>query len=339
MNRRAFLSAAAANCFLTTSAEAQTPPPRYRRFGAAAVYSAEHEGVSFLVSRHGVILAEDYPDGDPAIRWPIGEGTRSLAIVLAASLVEDGLMSLDEPASATLGDWGAHPLKNMISIRSLLNGTSGIAFAGRDGPRDAYSAMALEPVAAPGERFIADVAPYLLLGEIARRKLEFSGRAPDPAVYVSSRTLAPIGCTPIGWTRDPLGAPLLFDGAALSARGWGQVGELVRREGVWRAEQLIDQYATREALRGTFAEPRAGIGFWLAPPSRGADGPDGAETDLWRGASSAPSDLAMAIGAGGQRLYILPADGMVVVRQSRRLDATGWSDSEFLSLLLRDLRR
>jgi hypothetical protein len=48
-------------------------------------------------------------------------------------------------------------------------------------------------------------------------------------------------------------------------------------------------------------------------------------------------DFAMAAGQGGQRLYIAPSDGLVIVRQARSLTNSSWSDAQFLSLVWRDL--
>jgi hypothetical protein len=196
--------------------------------------------------------------------------------------------------------------------------------------------MALQPRQPPGTEFSDDAASYLLFAEIARRKLTARGREPDPARYLTTRTLLPIGCVPIGWARANEGLPRFDDGAAVSARGWAQAGELIRRQGVWRAQQLANADALGEAMRGSFAESRAGFGLWLAGRGRGRDNFQ-IETDLWRTASSAPIDLAMAAGQGGQRLYIAPTDGMVIVRQARSLTGSSWSDAQFLSLIWRDL--
>jgi len=141
MNRRAFLTAAGACSAISASAplaQAQTGP----RFAAAARYSAERDGASLVVARHGVVLAEDYPGGGATARWPIGAGTRAFTALLAASLVQDDLLSLDEPVALTLGDWGAHPVKSMISIRVLLSGVSGLVFRPGDA-QDALTAIAL----------------------------------------------------------------------------------------------------------------------------------------------------------------------------------------------------
>lgn len=312
-------------------AGAQTSAP----FATAANYSAQRDGATFLVVRHGIILAEHYHAGGSDTRWPIGMGTRAFMPLLAASLIEDRLMTLDEPVAATLGDWGADPVRNTISMRVLLSGASGISFE-RNDPRDLATALALQPRQAPGTQFSDDAAPYILFSEIARRKLEASGREADPARYLTTRTLLPIGCVPIGWARSSDGLPRFDDGAAVSARGWAQAGELIRRQGVWRAQQLASGNALGEALRGSFAESRAGFGLWLAGRGRGRD-EFSIETDLWRTSSLAPIDFAMAAGQGGQRLYLAPADGLVIVRQARSLTSSSWSDAQFLSLIWRDL--
>jgi len=335
MDRRAFLATAAACSVVSASTAQLARAQTNQRFATAASYSAQRDGASFLVVRHGVVLAEQYHSGGAATRWPIGMGTRAFMPLLAATLVEDRLMTLDEPVALTLGDWGAHPVKSTISIRVLLSGASGISFEPR-GPQDLATAIALEPRQEPGTHFSDDAAPYVLLSEIARRKLEASGREPDAARYLTSRTLLPIGCVPIGWARTSDGLARFDDGAAVSARGWAQVGELIRREGVWRAQQLADDGALREAMRGSFAEARAGIGLWLAARARSRD-EFSIDTDLWRAQSPAPPELAMAAGQGGQRLYISPADGLVIVRQARTMTGASWSDAQFLSLLWRDL--
>ena len=333
MHRRAFLAATLA-CGVASTARAQSSAPLSHRFAGAASYSADRDGAALLVARNGVVLAEDYPGGPRDTRWRIGAGTRVFAPLLAASLVSDRLLSLDEPAAVTLGEWGADPVKSQISIRAILHGTSGLAFDRHDNT-DVQTALALTPVAAPGDRFVDDAAPYVLLAEIARRKLLSAGRPPDPAGYLTDRTLFSIGCVPIGWTRSDDGAPRFDDGVVVSARGWTQVGELIRREGVWRAEQIADADALREARLGSFAEAHAGMGLFIVGDGRARTPPT--DSDLWRMNPPAPVDCAMAAGMGGQRMYLIPSRSTVVVRMARTLEPHDWSDAVFLSLVLRDL--
>ena len=339
MNRRAFLATTTA-ALLGPAAVAQTTAPPVapsRRFAGAAAYSAARDGAAMMVARNGIVLTEDYPGGPTDARWRIGSGTRAFAPLLAGTLIADRLMRLDEPVAMTLGEWGAHPVKSTITIRALLNGTSGIAFAPR-GPTDVLTAISMEPAATPGAGFSNDAAPYVLLVEIARRKLANASRPiTDPAAYLETKTLTPIGCTPVTWQRGPDGAPRFDDGAAVSVRGWTQVGELVRREGVWRAQQLVDDACLRNARLGTFAEAGVGMGFYLASAGPLRDAPF--DSDLWRMNPAAPLDLIMAAGDGGQRLYIMPSTNMVVARMARTTAPGGdWSDAMFLTMILRDAR-
>jgi CubicO group peptidase (beta-lactamase class C family) len=331
MNRRALLSAAAST--LATASVPNALAQTSRPFANALRISAERGGVALIIARHGVVLAEAYQGGRHDQRWPIGAGTRMFAGLLAATLAQERLLTLDEPVALTLGDWGAHPVKSTISIRALLSGASGLAFD-RGDARDLATALALEPRAAPGVRFSDDEAPYLLMEEIARRKLLAEGRDGDAALYLTSYALAAIGCIPIGWTRAASGAARFDDGVSLTARAWAAAGELIRREGIWRAQQLADDQTLREAVRGSFAESRAGFGFWIAGGS--ARGELGVDTDLWRARSPAPADLAMAAGEGGQRLYIVPSQGLVIARQSRSA-REAWSDAQFLTQVWTDL--
>lgn len=332
MNRRAFLTAAAASSVLSASAQRVAQAQAIPRFYDAARYSSERGGTALLVARHGVVLGEDYPGAEPDARWPLRGGSRLFLPLLAASLAQDRLLNLDEPAMLTLSEWAENPRKAAISIRALLNGTSGMAFPGR-GAETLSAALALEPNAVLGQSFSADACASMLFVEIARRKLMAANKESDPARWLTTRTLLPIGCVPIGWARDASGAARFDDGVLASARGWAQAGELIRRGGVWRARQLADAATLSEALRASFIEPRAAMGLWLAHEER-RDPP--IESDIWRTSHPAPADLAMAAGEGGQRLYIIPSAGLIVARQARENTAR-WSDAQFLTLLWRDL--
>ena len=202
MDRRRFFLTAGACSLVTASSATRARAQGSARFAAAARFSAERSGAALIVVRNGIVLGEDYPSGSADIRWPLGAGTRGFAALLAAQLVQDRLLALDEPAALTFGEWGADAVKSIITARTLLNGTSGLAFA-RAGPQDLPTALALAPADQVGARFIDDAAPYVIFTELARRKLSAAGVDPDPAMYLTARSLAEIGCTPIGWERGP----------------------------------------------------------------------------------------------------------------------------------------
>jgi hypothetical protein len=284
-----------------------------------------------LIARHGIVLAESYIGASAGMRWDLGQAGRLFAPILAASLIEDRMMSLSEPVAMTLGDWGADPVKSTITMRALLNGTSGIA-AGRRDDLTLTEAIALEPRATPGQRFIDDSTPYLLFGEIARRKVQSRGGNLDIGSYLSLRVLDDIGCTPVAWARTREGAPRLDGGMQTNLRAFAQAGELIRREGVFQAQEFGDGEAMREARQASFAERRAGMGLWLAGGLRGASPDMEVESDLWRTSPAPPLDLAMAAGENGQRLYIAPSEGLLIARLGR--NGGSWSDAAFLGSVL-----
>jgi len=329
MDRRSFIAAglAAGAAATPRSAHAQAAPP----FAAAMAYHIAQAGEALIVQRNGIVWAEHYaPSADPFAPRDIGAATSAFIPALVGALVNDRLMRLDEAAMVTLPEWSAHPAKSRITVRMLLDLTCGIAGGGR--ALTAAEAVALEPIADPGSAFIYDTAPTRIFLEIASRKLANARFPGDAAAYVTTRVLEPVGCAPLVWAREEDGALDLHGGARVTARGWARWGELVRRLGVWRATQFINGDALREAARGSWPQPRYGFGLWLAWPARDETPPFRA-SDVWSAGSPAPPDLIMAASLNGDRLFVLPTQGIVAARQASRGD--GWSDARFLTMLLR----
>ncbi|MGE3250856.1 MAG: serine hydrolase [Hyphomonadaceae bacterium] len=322
MDRRSFLAGGAAAAALS-SAEAAA---QANALAPAAAYSAQRAGDALVILRNGITLIEDFPNGGPNTPHPIGAATASFVPALAAALVADRLLTLDELAAVTLGDWALHPRKSRITIRMLLDRTCGIS--GERRAMSDYEACALEPVAEPGERFINDPAPTQIFAEVARRKLAGAGGASDAGNYLTLRVLSPVGCAPVNWRREN-NEIRLTEGASLTARAWARWGELMRRVGVWRASQIVDGPALRDACRGSWVQPRYGFGVWLAWPAQRTPTFEG--SDLWS-SPDVPQDLVMAASDQGDRLFILPTQRMVIARQASR--AAGWSDAAFLSAIL-----
>lgn len=96
-------------------------------FSAAAKYSAERGGVSFLVMQEGRVVAEDYPNGGNANRArELASGTKSFSGVMAACAVQDGLMAWDDRVSDVITEWKSDPRRSQITVRQLLSLSSGI---------------------------------------------------------------------------------------------------------------------------------------------------------------------------------------------------------------------
>jgi hypothetical protein len=108
---------------------------------------------------------------------------------------------------------------------------------------------------------------------------------------------------------------------------------------VHQGKALVDPAALKANFEASQANPGYGLTWWMPRPGMIGPGPRsgvaGEAVSL-----SGLGTLYMAAGAGNQRLYLLPDQDMVIVRQadgiaqSLRGGAGDWSDQKFLSLVL-----
>ncbi len=297
-------------------------------FTAAAELSEQQSGLALVVRRGGEIVFERYAPGfGPDKPAPLEAGTRAFWGLAAVAAVEDGLFALDEKLSDSLSEWRGAPLKESISVRALLELSSGLDASGRKlskpTTRDRFAvaleAQALEP---EGKTFRNGPTAYYVFGAFLERKL--ASRGEDALAYLRRRVLDPIGLQVALWGRDPAGHVLMADGAYLTAREWSKLGQLVLDQGRVGERQLIQAVALARCFQPSAANPGFGLSFWLFPSLAGAHEPDGMdsgdEAHLESGArggeslAGLPADLVYAAGLGRQRLYVIPSRDLVVVR-------------------------
>lgn len=339
----------------------QPPAPADRAaHTAAADYSAEHGGRAVLILKDGQTVFERYDNGWSADKpHPLASGTKSFTGIAAMFAVQDGLLTLDEPAADTLTEWKDDPRKSRITVRHLLTLSSGLdpadaALGGRGGGRligegarrraerlklaeqpivrDHYAAaIGCAAIAEPGERFMYGPSHFYAFGALLERKLAAS-EIPHKTVlgYLRARLFDPIGLRVAWFGKDAAGRPNLPGGCLLTARQWAKFGEFVRLNGSWpqpdgSLKSLLRPDLLAECFMPSSVNPGYGLTWWLG----GADPADVADADqplplrerLFR-AETAPIKLAdgttlrvfMAAGLGKQRLFILPDQGLVIVR-------------------------
>jgi len=308
----------------------------------AAKYSEGKRGIAMLVLQNGRTIFEHYAPGNIADgRWPIFSGTKSFWGLAALVAVSEGLFKLDDRVSDTITEWKTDPQKSQITIRQLLNLTSGIEDAPhlhRESIRDRNAmAIRLPLVAAPGARFIYGPSHLQIFGELLRRKLN----GPSEISYLEEHVVGPLGLTALEYKRDGRGNPLLASGFELSAREWARLGELLLGRGNYHGRQVVAGNLLQQALIGSSANSSYGLTFWLnrqAPNAREIDIEK--ELDLkWQRAQwtnicicrAAPSDMVVALGSNQQRLFVIPSMNAVIVRQGRD---SKFSDAHFLRSVL-----
>lgn len=306
---------------------------------AAAAYSAANRGTVLVVQERGKrVLAEAANGASLSAAGKIYSGTKMFWILAGLAAEEDGILGLDERVSDTIREWADGSPRSHVTIRQLLNFTSGIepnfALHGDGIANRNLLALGTRFGSAPGGSFIYGPAALQVFHEVLKRKL--AGNGITPTEFLESRVLRPLGLGSQRYVADRSGNPLLASGFMMNASRWLRMGECILNQGA----PVVGSPRFLNATRGTRSNPAFGMALWnnrLAPGGREVDPEDMLELPWqrqnWSGAclcKSAPPDLLACIGSGGQRLYVVPSQELIVVRQG---NFGRFHDAEFLKRL------
>ena len=258
-------------------------------------YSARHAEAALLIAEHGTLTLERYDEAFPAGKaHALYSGTKSFWGVLAMAAQEDGLLTLDEPVAATIAEWQQEAWKRDVTLRQLLNLTSGFGFGGLGSAVPLYAKALATPLRnPPGTTFTYGGIPLQVFGAVLARKL--AGESQTPHDYLRRRILGPLGLEVASWRKLADGTQPLPTGAFLTAHAWLKYGLFLRGGGQLDGVQIVPHEAIEDCRQGSAVNPRYGLGFWLYR-SRGG------------------SEVFHASGAGGQAMYVIPQRDAVIVR-------------------------
>ena len=252
-----------------------------------------------LFTRDGVVATAAATDGTdppptPATAYRVASCTKSLTAATLLTLVDDGVLHLDQPLDATILGAGRAP-----TLGELASMAGGIPIDDPWADRqeslsaegmDALLADGVRLAAEPGTRYEYSSFGYAILGRV----LERATGTPYPAL-VRERLLDPLDLGRIGFDRG-IGGPI--------AAGYA------KRDGGW-VEQPWSEPGAFSALGGIVASPTALAGWagWLASAWR-----DGADDRLLSVASRRRLQAPRTAVPGTTSAYGL---GLVVERDER----------------------
>jgi CubicO group peptidase (beta-lactamase class C family) len=261
---------------------------------------------SLLVVRHGKIVLDAYfAPFKPGIRHDLYSVTKSFVGTLAAIAIRDHLLdSVDHPVLDFFQDKAVARVddrKKAITVRHLLDMTSGFEWDRGHGPRGTSWAMHRSPdptkfvldqpmKTEPGESFYYNNGnPYVLSALITKL-------AGQNALDFARRELfGPLGITDVDWKKPDAqnvvnGESQLF----LLPQDMAKLGFLYLHKGEWDGRQIIPASWVERARSGVID---AGYGFRYA--------------NLWW---SRPDEKAyMAQGAHAQLIIVIPDEDIVAV--------------------------
>ena len=304
---------------------------------SAADYSKSQRGQTMVVLFDGKIVFERYDIGGAVDKVQmLASGSKSFVGLAAVAAVQDKVINLDDPACESISEWKNDAQKAKITCRQLLTLTSGLTPSepGKAVKAPSWKDIAAKPMTGkPGEQFEygayhLNAFAYALERKLSKETFE---------AYLKRRILDPLGVK-VEWRfKCDDGHPQVGGGAFMTARDWATLGEFVRQGGNWKGKQIIDGKLLTACFQGTKQNPAYGLTWWLKKPVS-----DELRRSIpllsreWGDVANSewlPHDLVAACGAGKQRLYVVPSHKLVVVRQGSL--SQGFSDTEFLSLLLR----
>jgi CubicO group peptidase (beta-lactamase class C family) len=290
----------------------------------------ERKGIrtdALLIVRNGEVIYERYAGvtkaDTPHLTWSISKSI--LATVLGVAFGEERF-KLDDPVAKFYPPFNAHP---HINIQDLLHWASGL-----DWQEDyEYAPLNSSVVAMLYTRGRGDMAGFTAEHSVASAPgtsyryssgdstvlaAALKGMVGDAAYpnYPWTALFDPLGIKNAVWETDATGTFVGSSYAYMTARDLARIGLLMQRGGRWQDRQLLPE-AWVDFNRTPFASQTPtneapGGHWWLNKTTSGQPGP-------W---PDAPPDTFAGLGHWGQALYVIPSEGLVIVRYADDRDGT-----------------
>jgi CubicO group peptidase (beta-lactamase class C family) len=288
--------------------------------------SATHVDAA-LVLHHGRIIDERYFNGmTPSTPHLMFSATKSMAGLMAAVAIEEGKLNANARVDSVLPEladsaWGA------ATVRQVLDMTDGVQFTEvyTDPRSDIFSyigAMGWAPDLQDPNKPRGIQAMLATLKNVNPEPRGTAFRYHSPATDVTAWLAArATGLSLTAWLQqriwnrlgmehdgnvmlDPVGTEVSFAGMSASARDVARLGQMLLQKGRVGSTQIIPEAVVNDLIQG--GDPKAFEAAGM-PLRKGWS-----YRSQWWINPNAPRSFA-AMGAFGQRLFVLPDDDMVVV--------------------------
>ena len=280
-------------------------------------YGSANASFAVRVYRRGCLVAEDR--SAPTRRDEKFESysmAKSVTAMMFGRAMQLGLIDPEDPVGSLVPE--ADRPHGWITMRDLLTMTSGLHWNGfRDYniftmPDRVRDALTLEMVRPRGTYFEYAQSAVALLAEAIGRSAGM-----DAGKLVQDELMTPLGIKAgtWHWVRDRAGHIMGFYGVNMRADDFARLGELMRRDGVWRRRRLLARSFMRDAIAPTSTNGCYGWLIWLnaAKPCVGPRITERPVNDA-REFPDLPADLYHFSGLFGQLVAVFPSQDLVVVR-------------------------
>lgn len=305
-------------------------------------YLSRNPATGLLIARGDTILFERYQFGRTAADRMTSQSMAKtvVAMLVGVAIEEHAIRSVDDPADACVRELAGTEL-GRTPIRALLHMASGIAFTETYDSHDddALLSHLLFSPAGPGPasavaRFSTRTAPPDTVWHYAGLNTEVLGlvlaRATGQSLasYLQSRIWQPMEAeADASWTTDGTGQEVAYCCLNAVLRDYARFGLLLASGGALGGRQIIPRQWLVDAT--TAPAPNAAV----APGPNGQTWGYGYQTWLMPG----PRHDVALMGVHGQRVFIDPPSGLVLVQTAVRVSPTRSEGDVELNALWRGL--
>jgi len=293
---------------------------------AAASYAGEHGSLALIVSRHDHMVFERYWRGT-GFDTPVDAQsfTRLLAALAAGAAVSHRLIAWpDEPVGAFISEW-SHDARGEITVRNLMQMSSGLARGASGGnSRDLSAALLHTPLAGtPGVTRVDQPSDPQLLALVIER-----ATGQRYASYLSQALWRRIGAADAWLRLDRPGGTVRADCCMLAHQGdWIRIGQLLVHDGNYRGDEVLRPGWITLMRTPAQSDPRYGAYVrvrWTPVPGQEA---------------LAARDVFAVEGEGGNRLWLVPSLQIAILCTGPAGGRdVAWDDSRLPNLVIRAAR-
>lgn len=288
-------------------------------------FVGEKNTKSLLILKDGKIVIEQYyDDHDQGAPWYWASAGKSLVGMLVGLAQEDGFIDINEPTRTYLGSGWTSTTTNQeaqITIKSQLSMASGLddGVEAVGSTQNCFEPACFQYLAPPYGRWAYHNSAYRILQNVLETTT---------------------GQNKFNYTRSRLGDRIGMKGFWLnyvyysSARDMARFGLLALNRGIWATDTLLHDTTYFNAMinPSQSENPSYGYLWWLNGQS--AFQLPGIQLKINRMIiPEAPSDLFAALGKNDQKIYVVPSEGLVVIRQGESAGGIALATSSFDSEL------
>jgi len=259
--------------------------------------AVESESDSLVIVQNGKIIYSNYFNKPDQVR-SVQSLTKSIcALAIGVLLDQRKIKSLDQSMSHWIPDWLNHSEKSRITLRMIMNHTSGLPDVNTVPkfwlqPNVVQAAISTPLIARPGTQYLySNIGVSLLQLVIAQS----SGRSVEE--FIKETIFSPLEITDFRWNKDKTGHEITSGGLFLSTADLLKLGSLLLGNGFFEGKSIIHASTLQTLISRSQHYFNYGLLFWLdqAPaPSN--------------------SELFSARGWGGQYITIFPEKNLFAVR-------------------------